>query len=117
MDWTKALKVGGPSVVLTYAFYELMKQFAASSELLQDSLLLNIIFLTLIFLFCVYVSSRVISSQVSQTDKIEKVEVIDNTIEENEVDSSLNVAQGKASISLKNNKINKNKVKGDLNIG
>lgn len=36
MDWSKALKIGGPSVVITYVFYSLINNLISKYELLRD---------------------------------------------------------------------------------
>lgn len=51
MDWSKALKIGGPSVVITYVFYSLINNLISKYELLRDSLIFNIFLLLIIFLF------------------------------------------------------------------
>ncbi len=119
MDWNRALKVGGPSVIITYVFYNLINNYLAGSQLLQNNLLqnnllLNIVFLAIVFLFCVFVCYRV---TMPKNDSSNKLQIIDNEIEENEVESSLNIGKKYKEADIKKNKINKNKVKGDLNIG
>lgn len=114
MDWNRALKVGGPSVIVTYVFYNLTNNYLAESQLLQNNLLLNIVFLAIVFLFCIFVCYRV---TMPKNDSSNKPQILDNEIEENEVESSLSIGQKYKVADIKNNKINKNKVKGDLNIG
>lgn len=114
MDWNRALKVGGPSVIITYVFYSLIDNYLAESQLLQNNLLLNIVFLAIVFLFCVFVCYRV---TMPKNDSSNKPQIIDNEVEENEVDSSLNISKKYKEADIKKNKVNKNKVKGDLNIG
>ncbi|GFD73051.1 hypothetical protein KUL113_24710 [Tenacibaculum sp. KUL113] len=53
----------------------------------------------------------------SKNDSSNKSQIIYNEIEENEVESSLNIGKKYKEADIKNNKINKNKVKGDLDIG
>lgn len=114
MDWNRALKVGGPSVIITYVFYNLINNYLSESQLLQNNLLLNIVFLAIVFLFCVFVCYRV---TMPKNDSSNKSQIIDNEIEQNEVESSLNIGKKHKEADINKNKVNKNKVKGDLNIG
>ena len=114
MDWSKALKVGGPSVVITYVFYSLINNYLTASQLLQNNLVLNIALLVIIFLFCVFVCYRVTmpKKEIPKSAQIHK-----NVIEDNDVESALNIGQKNKDADITENKIKKNKVKGDLNIG
>ena len=114
MDWKQALKVGGPSVVVTYVFYSFSSNYLSETELLKDSLILNITLLVIVFLFCVFVCYRVTMPKVNPTGakKISK-----NSIEDNEIESSVNIGKNRNDIDITDNKVIKNKVKGDLNIG
>lgn len=114
MDWKQALKVGGPSVVVTYVFHSFIDNYLSKTELLQDNLILNIALLVIVFLFCVFVCYRVTMPKVNSTVE---AKISKNTIEDNEVDSSINIGKGRNDTDITDNKVIKNKVKGDLNIG
>lgn len=130
MDWQTALKIGGPSAVISWVFYEIFSTYLFSSNIFKENLLLNIIFIVTTFTFClamgIYLIKR--STNNNNNNQAEDVETnlpnemdegpkkeIDNlNIYNNEVDGNLMIGHGQ---SVKNSTVNDNKVKQDLIIG
>jgi hypothetical protein len=112
MDWKKALKVGGPSVVATAVFQRLIISYMDASDIFKSNIYLNVFVLVLIFSFCSYMGWLLMNYRNRRHDEklMENNEIVDN-----EVLSDMTV--GKNSSHLINNKIKNNKVGGDLDIG
>ncbi|ESQ97382.1 hypothetical protein F753_21230 [Stutzerimonas chloritidismutans AW-1] len=111
MDWGAALKIGGPSVLASFVFSQLIIAYLERAELIKSSLLLNIILLLVIFIFCSFMGWLWLSSKSS---KPTESGVLDNEINGNEVENSMKVGEGQ---NVERNEINDNKVKGDLVVG
>jgi hypothetical protein len=111
MDWKIALKVGGPSVIATWAFVSMISLILEKSAIFKSSLLLNLIVIAVVFLFCI--SMGVLWIRASNRKKGGVLS--GNKIVDNEVGENLNVAVG--STEIKNNEVRGNKVKKDMNIG
>lgn len=111
MDWGAALKIGGPSVLASFVFSQLILSYVEKAELIKSSLLLNIILLLVIFIFCSFMGWLWLSSKGSRPTE---AGVLDNEINGNEVESSMKVGEGQ---SVERNEINNNKVKGDFVVG
>ena len=116
MDWKSALKVAGPSAIAAWVFVELIKNYLLTSEIIKTSMHLNILFLIIIFAFCMIMGWLWIRSgnEIKQVEPKEKM-VENNDICGNEVGSDLSV--GNTNMSIIDNKISKNKVKGSISIG
>ncbi|MDM5101871.1 hypothetical protein [Aeromonas salmonicida] len=128
MDWQTALKIGGPSAVISWVFYELFSTYLFSSNVFKENLVLNIIFIVVVFTFClamgIYLIKRstkdnnqVVDVETNIKNEIDEVQVkeIDNlNICSNEVDGDLMIGHGQ---SVTNSTVNNNKVKQDLVIG
>lgn len=111
MDWGAALKIGGPSVLASFVFSQLIMAYLERAELIRSSLLLNVIFLLVIFVFCSFMGWLWLTSKGAKS--IESG-VFENEINGNEVESSMRVGEGQ---NVERNEINDNKVKGDLVVG
>ncbi|EGX6955473.1 sugar porter family MFS transporter [Aeromonas hydrophila] len=128
MDWQTALKIGGPSAVISWVFYELFSTYLFSSNIFKDNVLLNIIFIVTTFTFCLAMGIYLIKRSTNKHNQAEDVETnlpnemnevpakeIDNlNIYNNEVDGNLMIGHGQ---SVTNSTVNDNKVKKDLIIG
>lgn len=116
MDWKIALKVGGPSVIAAWLFYELISSFLETSEIFKSSLLLNVLLLAVIFVFCLFMGwIWVRNNPPAPSNDQHKNEISDNEITDNDVGENLELGS-KASV-IKKNKVKKNKIDGDLKIG
>jgi len=111
MDWGAALKIGGPSVVASFVFTQLLIAYLEKAELIKSSLLLNIVLLLVIFLFCSFMGWLWLRPKSS---KATKTGVLDNKINENEVEGAMKVGAGQ---NVEGNEIKDNKVKGDFVVG
>ncbi len=117
MDWKIALKVGGPSVIAAWLFYELISSFLETSEIFKSSLLLNVLLLAIIFVFCLFMGLILVRNN---SPSFKKNEISENEISENEItDNNVgkNLELGADTPVIKNNKIKNNKIDGDLKIG
>lgn len=129
MDWQTALKIGGPSAVISWVFYELFSTYLFSSDIFKENLLLNIIFILTTFTFClvmgIYLIKRSASNNNNQAedvetnlpnemDEVQKQEIDNLNIYGNEVDGNLMIGHGQ---SVTSSTVSDNKVKQDLIIG
>ena len=128
MDWQTALKIGGPSAVISWVFYELFSTYLFSSDVFKENLVLNIIFIVATFTFCLAMGIYLIKRSTNNNNQAKDVETnlsnemdevqtkeIDNlNIYNNEVDGDLVIGHGQ---SVSNSTVNDNKVKKDLIIG
>ena len=112
MNWEKAIKVGGPSVIATFVFQHLMTTYLDKSEIFKNSLVLNLALIATIFVFCTAMGWIWVKSD--QKKNADSKSIAKNTIEENEVDGNFKIG---TSSDITDNTINKNKVKGDFSIG
>lgn len=112
MNWENAIKVGGPSVIATFVFQNLITTYLDKSEIFKNSLELNLALIATIFVFCTAMGWIWVKSD--QKKNADSKSIAKNTIEENEVDGNFKIG---SSSDISDNKINKNKVKGDFSIG
>jgi len=111
LNWGKALKIGGPSIIAAFVFQYLITAYLDKSEIFKNNLPLNIFLILVIFIFCLFMGWLWIRS--GKKD-VQKKGFQNNEIEKNEVDGSLNIGKNQ---DVADNKILQNKVSGDLNIG
>jgi len=111
MDWKIALKVGGPSVIATWAFVSMISLILEKSEIFKSSLLLNLIVVVVVFVFCISMGALWIRAGNRKKDGV----FSGNNVVDNEVGENLNIAVGVGEI--KNNEIRGNTIKKDMNIG
>lgn len=111
MDWGAAIKIGGPSVLASFVFSQLIITYLERAELIKSNLLLNIIFLLTIFIFCSFMGWLWLNPK---SPKPTESGILDNEINGNEVESSMKVGEGQ---NVERNDISDNKVKGDLVVG
>ncbi len=117
MDWKLALKVGGPSVVVTWVVYSFSIEYMNQSELFKSSTLLNLTLILGVFTFSGFMGWLLVRNTKPSLDsvRVPKAEVQDNEVVDNDIGGVLNV--GKSAKLVKGNKVKKNKIKGDVNIG
>jgi len=109
MDWTLAIKVGGPVALAVWGFCHLVVEYIEKSTIFKDDFWLNVIILTYIFVFFLVVAWWLKKPGAAKAIK----KIHDNKISGNEVEGDLNARAD----SVTNNKFEKNKVGGSLNIG
>lgn len=109
MDWSVALRVGGPSALAAWGFYHLVSEYMRESSLFKENIYLNILALTFIFVFFCTIAWLWIRKPSKPTKKV----FADNKITNNEIKGSLNVK----SKEVRNNDFSKNKVDGDFTVG
>ena len=51
MDWGAALKIGGPSVLASFVFSQLITAYLERAELIRSSVFLNALLLLVVFIF------------------------------------------------------------------
>jgi|TARA_Y100001934_G_C12221219_1_gene710852 hypothetical protein len=111
MDWGAALKIGGPSVLASFVFSQLITAYLERAELIRSSVFLNALLLLVVFIFCSFMGWLWLNSK---SAKPIDPGVIENEINGNAVESSMRVGEGQ---HVEKNEINDNKVKGDLVVG
>ncbi|MBR9865969.1 MAG: hypothetical protein GYB20_02605 [Oceanospirillales bacterium] len=116
MDWKIALKVGGPSVIAAWLFHSLISSFLETSEIFKSNLLLNILLLAAILVFCLFMGYILVRNKPpAPSEPHKKNEVTDNEVTDNEVGKNLKL--GETASVITKNKIKRNKIDGDLDIG
>ncbi len=113
MDWKTALKVGGPSVIAAWLFYALIVRYLDSSNIFKGSIYLNVLLVVVIFVFCLSMGWLWIKKDGGA--EMPPTTVEENEVVDNEVGADMEI--GANSEEVKNNKIKRNKVNGNLKIG
>ena len=85
-----ALKVGGPSVIAVWLFYELTSSFLATSEIFKSNLLLNVWPLVVIFIFCLFMGWMWVRNYPPElSNEQQKNEISGNEITNNDIGGDL----------------------------
>lgn len=109
MDWSVALRVGGPSVLAAWGFYHLMSEYMSESSIFKGDIYLNALAIICIFVFFLALAWL----WLRKPSKSAGARVVDNKVIDNEVKGSLRVKSNEVA----NNEISKNKIDGDFTIG
>ncbi|WP_134396629.1 hypothetical protein [Pseudomonas aeruginosa] len=109
MEWSVALKVGGPSVLAVWGVVHLLTEYMEKSSFFKGNIYLDVLALSFIFIFFCAIAWL----WLRKTPEPVKERFVGNKVVDNEVQGSLGVK----SKEVVNNEFSRNKVGGDFTIG